>query len=200
MSAGTAVKFVALIALGALGGCKMPSASLQLLDGLDTALGNVSSGQQVVRQSVSSQLVGQQEALDTAFEADLRNLAGQSQSPSAAGSASQPNGLGADEAAGATVKLADVLTAKRLYDIRRTELAAGRANVVEAFDRLDNNLTASRQMVNMLRQLVMQQDLMSGQTGLMINALLKRPAGGGASPQVLGASPQVGAAGPSGNP
>jgi len=155
----------AVLVAGAAGGCRMPSAGLQLLGGLETALEDVSAGQQVIRTAVMTQLQGQQEALDAAFEADLRNLA-------ARAAVDEPD---AGEAApGGAVKLADVLTAKRLYDARRAEIQASREGVGGAFDRLDNNLAASREMVDMLRRLTLQQHLLAGQAELAVANLLSR--------------------------
>lgn len=150
-----------IVAMATLAGCQMPAASLQLLDGLDTAIGNTADGQKLVRQAAMSQLASQQESLDSAFESDLRNLA----TPP-----SPTTGPDAEPA----VKLADVLTAKRLYDARRTELASARTSAGETFDKLDNNVAASRQMVDMLRRLVLQQNVAAGQADLAVQMLLKR--------------------------
>ena len=161
-----------VLAAAVLGGCRMPSAGLELLDGLDEALGNVASGQQVLREAVIAQTDGQQAALDAAFEADMRNLAALGGAPANAAEGAQ---------AEPTVKLADVLDAKRLYDARRVELEATRAGLGLTFDRLDNNLAASRQMVDMLRRLTLQQHLLAGQAEIAVNNLLQRQAEGPAA-------------------
>ncbi|MDD4888572.1 MAG: hypothetical protein PHU85_01480, partial [Phycisphaerae bacterium] len=148
-----------------LAGCQMPTASLQFLDGLDTAIGNVADGQQKVRDAAMSQLASQQESLDLAFESDLRGLA----SPPAG----QLNVPATAPAGDPTLKLADVLTAKRLYDGKRTELQSSRSAVADTFDRLDNNTAASRQMVDMLRRLVLQQNALAGQTSLAVETILR---------------------------
>lgn len=145
-----------------LAGCQMPAASIQLLDGLDATLGNVSDGNRAVRQAAEVQLLSQQEALDNAFESDLRSLA-----TPAAGPATVP-----DEAE-QSVRFADIIAAKRFYDMKRVELAASQAGVAETFDRLDRNLTASRQMVGMLRRMVIQQNVMAGQADMAVQTLLQ---------------------------
>lgn len=150
---------VVCIATLALAGCQMPSASLQLIGGLESVLAETSAGQEHIRAAIVSQLDWQAESLDAAFVADLRNLASGNQRP-----ATQPEQL--------IVLLDDVLLAKRLYDARRVELDASRAGVAETFQRLDNNLAASRQMADMLRRLVLQQNALAGQADLAMQTLL----------------------------
>jgi hypothetical protein len=154
-----------------LAGCQMPVASLQLLDGLTTALGDTAAGQQKVREAIVSQLDSQSQSLDAAFDADIRNLARPPQDqPDGQGQPGQPTTAPEE----LTVKLADVLTAKRLYDARRVELDASRAGVADTFTRLDNNLSASRQIADMLRKLVLQQNILAGQADLAIQTLMTR--------------------------
>lgn len=143
----------------ALPGCRMPSASLQLIGGLNEVIGDLADGQAKVRDAALSQLAAQKDSLDTAFESDLRHLA------------DPPAGTAPD--AEPTLKLADVLQAKRLYDARHTEIQASREAVAETFDRLDNNAAAGLQMIGLLRNLVLQQNALAGQTTLALEAILK---------------------------
>lgn len=153
-----ALALAALAALACLSaGCRMPAAGLGVLDGLDVALGNASAGQSAVAAALIDHLDAQQSALDAAFEADLRHLA----------AATQPDDPPA-------VRLDDVLEAKRLYDSKRREIETGRLAVGDSMDRLAANLSASREMVEMLRQLVRQQNLLAGQADLALDAILRR--------------------------
>ncbi|MCG3179988.1 MAG: hypothetical protein BIFFINMI_02342 [Phycisphaerae bacterium] len=147
-----------------VGGCRMPEASLKLLAGIDTALADAQAGNTAIREAARVQLSAQQVALDAAFEADIRRLPGDG------------------DGAAASLSRDDVLAAKALYDKRSAEIDASRAANEEAFSRIDRDLAVSRQMADMVRRLVLQQQLLAGQGELAVNALLAQSAAAKAAP------------------